>query len=321
MRKKKAIIIGGSGQLGISLTHNLLNKNFQVLITSRNVTLAKKKILIKNKNLKIRKLNILNKKKIKFLLHEEKPQIVFYFAGQSSPSRSFVTEKITFQSNFEGCENFLKVIYEERIKCKFVNASSCEIFDENIKRISVNSKKNPISPYGNSKLRSHNLTKYYREKKKLKTYNAIFFNTESIYRHKDYLIPKICIAAINAYKSSKITYFGNLDISREWNWSDEQIELLVKFIKKIPQDFILSNGKNFSARQMIKFAFDYYNLDYNKYIKFHKKFLRKKDFLIKRSNYQLCLKRNKLKRKSKIYGKKLIYLLIKNYEKKRRENL
>ena len=67
---------------------------------------------------------------------------------------------------------------------------------------------------------------------------------------------------------------------------------------------------------MIKFAFDYYKLDYKKYIGTHKKFIREKDFLIKRSNYQLCLKRNKLKRKPKIYGKKIINLLIKNYEKR-----
>ena len=44
MRKKKAIIIGGSGQLGISLSHKLLNKNFEVIITTRDVRSAKKKI-------------------------------------------------------------------------------------------------------------------------------------------------------------------------------------------------------------------------------------------------------------------------------------
>ena len=98
MKKKKAIIIGGSGQLGISLSHKLLNKKFQVLITTRDIKLAKKKIGFENKNLKILKLNILNKKKIKLLLCKEKPQIIFYFAGQSSPSKSFVTKTITFHS-------------------------------------------------------------------------------------------------------------------------------------------------------------------------------------------------------------------------------
>lgn len=318
MVKKKAIIIGGSGQIGISLCYKLLKKNYKIIITSRNVKLAQKKIPFKNKNLKIVKLDILNKKKIKLFLNKEMPQIIFYFAGQSSPSKSFLKSKVTFESNFTGCKNFLKLIYEEKINCKFVNASTCEIFDKKLKKIGPNSKKKPISPYGNSKLKSHNLTKFYRNSKKLKAYNAIFFNTESIYRHKNYLIPKICIAAINANRFNKISYFGNLDISREWNWADEQTEYLIKFVNKKPQDFILSNGKSFSARQMLEFAFNHFKLDYKKYIKTHAKFLRKKDFLGKISNYQKCLKRNKLNRKSKIYGKKIIELLINHYEKQRK---
>ncbi|AFS48157.1 NAD dependent epimerase/dehydratase family protein [alpha proteobacterium HIMB5] len=98
MRKKKAIIIGGSGQLGISLSQKLLNKNFQVLITTRDVKSAKKKFLLNNKNLKIIKLDILNKNKIKFLLHQQKPQVIFYFAGQSSPSKSFIKKKLLFKA-------------------------------------------------------------------------------------------------------------------------------------------------------------------------------------------------------------------------------
>ena len=63
MSKKKAIIIGGSGQLGISLLHKLLSKNFQVLITTRDIKLAKKKISFQHKNLKIIKIDIKNRKK------------------------------------------------------------------------------------------------------------------------------------------------------------------------------------------------------------------------------------------------------------------
>ena len=69
---------------------------------------------------------------------------------------------------------------------------------------------------------------------------------------------------------------------------------------------------------MIKFAFDYYKLDYKNYVRTHKKYLRKKDFLIKRSRHDLCLKRNNLTRKPKIYGKEIVYLIIKNYEKRKR---
>ena len=61
MTKKISIIVGGSGQLGISLAKFLLNRNFYVFVTTRNITFAKRKIPIKNKNLKLVKFNVLKK--------------------------------------------------------------------------------------------------------------------------------------------------------------------------------------------------------------------------------------------------------------------
>ena len=45
-------------------------------------------------------------------------------------------------------------------------------------------------------------------------------------------------------------FFGNLNISREWNWADEQIIYMMKFLTKKPQDFILSNGKSYTAKKI-----------------------------------------------------------------------
>ena len=112
-------------------------------------------------------------------------------------------------------------------------------------KINIKTKKNPVNPYGESKVIAFNIVKNFREKYNLETYNAIIFNTESIYRKKNHLLPKICLAAIKAKKFNKKTSFGNLNISREWNWADEQMNIIK--IHRKPQDFILSNGKSFSA--------------------------------------------------------------------------
>lgn len=313
MKSKISIIVGGSGQLGISLSKLLLNKNQDVVITTRNIISSKKKIPFKHKRLRLFKLDVLKKKQINFLLKKFNPDYIFYLAGQSSPNLSFNKKVTTYLSNVTGCKNFLEILQNHNFKTKFINASSSEIFAETSKKIKINSKKKPISPYGKAKLDSFNITKFYREKKNLKTYNAIIFNTESFYRKREYLIPKICIAAINAKKYQKKTFFGNLDIIREWNWSDEQVVYLMKFINKKPQDFILSNGYSYSAKKMISFAFKYFDLDYKKYVLTDKKFIRKKDFISKKSNFLFCLNRNNIRRTSKIYGKKIIHLLIRNY--------
>ena len=304
------MIIGGTGQFGITLKNQLNKKNKRVIITSRF-----KKSIIKKKQFEIVVLDIFNKEKISKIIKKYKPQNIFYFAGQSSPSISFIKKNETLRSNYTGCKNVLESIYKIDKNISFFYAASSEIYGKIKGKISLKSKRYPVNPYGISKLKGLNITKLYREKYKLKAYNAIIFNTESILRDKSFFIPKICIAAINAYKYNLKTAFGNLDIKREWNWCDDQCELLIKFLNKKPQDFIISNGKCLSAKKMLKFAFDYFNLDYKSYIFSDKKFLRPVDVKIKTSKYKESLIKNKIIKKNFTYGKKMINLMIKNYLK------
>ena len=134
MKKKISIIVGGTGQFGISLSKILLKKKHNVIITTRNIKRAKKKINFKNNKLKIIKLDVLNKNHVNLLIQKHKPIQVFYFAGQSSPSLSFKKKKETYQSNVKGCLNFLNIINTKKIDCKFINASSSEIFAETKKK-------------------------------------------------------------------------------------------------------------------------------------------------------------------------------------------
>ena len=308
--KCHSLIIGGTGQFGITLKNQLNKKNKRVIITSRF-----KKSVTKKKLFEIVVLDIFNKEKIFKIIKKYKPQNIFYFAGQSSPSISFMKKSETHRSNYLGCKNVLESIYKIDKNISFFYAASSEIYGKINGKISLKSKRYPVNPYGISKLKGLNITKLYREKYELKAYNAIIFNTESILRDKSFFIPKICIAAINAYKYDLKTAFGNLDIKREWNWCDDQCELLIKFLNKKPQDFIISNGKCLSAKKMLKFAFDYFNLDYKKYIFSDKKFLRPVDVKIKTSKYKESLIKNKIIKKNFTYGKKMINLMIKNYLK------
>ena len=307
---KTIIIAGGTGQIGQILKDFFIKKGIKVIITTR----FKRKEL-KTKNYEIKKINIYDADKIESLLKKYNPISVFYLAGQSSPINSFKKKGETFKSNFIGCKNFLEVIRKNNFQIKFFNSSSSEIFAKTKKKLLVNSKKKSNSPYSYSKLRSFYLTKNYREKYRLKTYNIIFFNTESIFRNKNYLIPKICNAAIQANKINKKTTFGNLNIIREWNWAHDQCKTLVRFINKEPQDFILSNGKKYSVLDMIKFAFDYFKLDYKNYIKVSSKFIRKNEVLEKKSNYFFYLKKNNIKRPKFVHGRALIQKMIKYYLK------
>ena len=87
------------------------------------------------------------------------------------------------------------------------------------------------------KKKAFNIVKGYREKYGMKNYNAILFNSESYLRKKNFLIPKICLAAIKAYKYGSKTTLNNILVSREWNWCQTQCELIIKFLKKKTSGF------------------------------------------------------------------------------------
>ena len=46
MKKSIAIIVGGTGQFGVLLAEKLLKKKYKVIITTRSVIKAKKKIIV-----------------------------------------------------------------------------------------------------------------------------------------------------------------------------------------------------------------------------------------------------------------------------------
>ena len=311
----KCLIVGGSGQFGICLSQILLKKKYDIQITTRSVSKTKKKLRdLKINKIKVINLNILNKKQILKILKKEYDYI-FYFAGQSSPRVSFKRKNQTFESNYLGCKNFLEGLKKLNLKSKFFNASSSEIFSDTKKKITINSKKKPISPYGMAKLLSFNITKKFRNIDNLNAYNFVFFNSESIFREKNYLITKICLAAIKAKNLDKKTDFGKLDIIREWNWCKEQCHLITKCLTKKPNDFILSNGKEYSGYQMLNYAFKYFKLDFRNFVKIKEKYYRKKDFKLKKTNFKKNIKNIDPNWKPKIFGKKIIYKLINYYVK------
>tara|TARA_Y100000591_G_scaffold291253_1_gene277663 strand:+ start:163 stop:1116 length:954 start_codon:yes stop_codon:yes gene_type:complete len=313
VKNKNILIIGGTSQFGMTLCQILIKKKFNVFATSR----YSKKVQSLNKNYKkinFLKLNIFSKKEVQKILKKTEPSIIFYFAGQSSPQKSFKKKIETYKSNFEGCKNIIEILHESKLNIKFLNATSSEMYGNIKNKIDLKTPKRPLNPYGKAKKKSFNLVKKYRDKFNMKNYNAIIFNTESYYRDEN-ILAKVCIGAIKAFKYKKKLNLDNINFSREWNWCEEQCELLMKFLGKKPQDFILSNGKYFSIKKMINYAFNFFNLNYSDYL--NVKFLKfkKNKENNRRSNYKKYFKRNNISFESKIFGKKLIHKMINFYLK------
>ena len=316
---KIALIIGGTGQIGVYLANQLLKKKYKVFISSRKITNHKKnkfKIINIYKKVNFIKLNLYKKEEILKLIKKVKPETIYYLAGQSNVGKSFINPKETIDSNFYGCKNVLESLEEIKFSGKFLNVASSEIFGNQKGFKSLNKKLKPVSPYGKAKLKSFNLTKNFRKKFNLKTYNAILFNCDSILRPKNFVIPKICLSAIRAFRGYKEKVkFGDLSVVRDWGWVEEYVECIYKITQKKPDDIIIATGKYFKLKDLIQYAYAFFNLNWKDYIIQTNKLKRPQEMKEVKVNTKQT--QNKIGWKAKTNGKEVILKLIKYYLNKK----
>jgi len=314
----KVFIIGGTGQFGFYFSKLLLNNNTRIYITSRNIHSTKIKFFktVFKKRISFIKLDIYNKRKIYFYLKKIKPNYIFYLAGQSSVFKSFKKSKETLKSNFDGCKNILDILVQLNIDTKFFNASSSEMFGNIKDKITIHTQKKPVSPYGKAKLKAFDLVRKYRKKFNLQLYNGVIFNCESYIRPNSFVIPKICLSAIQAKvvngQNKKIFFkFGNLNIKRDFGWCEEYVKYIWKYMHSKNYDFIIATGKTYSLKKLLDEAFKFFKLDWRRYIIEDKTFYRKKEITSVEANIQYL----KLKYKNipKINGTQIVKKLIKYY--------
>lgn len=270
MNKKNLII--GTGVLAAYLSLQLLKNKEKVIVTSRHKKNYKnfKYLKIENK-VKFEKLNVKNKLEIKNIIKKYNPDKIYYFAGQSSLTKSLLMKKETFNSHFTGTKNFLDILKRYKIKCKFFKANSGYIFKPNNGKINLNSKfSNNKHVYIQAQQKTYKIINHYR-KFNLKLFNLVFLQVESPLRPNDFFIKKVCLGA----KSKKKITVGNIKNIRDYSWITEIVKAVIFTSSLKPNNFIISAGTKLSGEEVLKFAYKFNNLNYKEYFKTSKKFIRK----------------------------------------------
>ena len=79
------------------------------------------------------------------------------------------------------------------------------------------------------------------------------------------------------HKSYKSNYLelGNLDIERDWGYAPDYIRgMWLMLQQETPSDYILATGTTYKLSEFLETAFTYFDLDYQKYVRVNKKFIR-----------------------------------------------
>lgn len=146
----KIIVTGGCGFIGSNLVDELIKLNHDVVVID-NLSTGKKENL--NKKAKFYLADIRDKEKIDEIFKKEMPSIVNHHAAQIDVRKSVSDPAFDASINIIGLINLLQLSVKYQVK-KFINVSSGGVIygDDATLPILENESKNPLSPYGISKL-------------------------------------------------------------------------------------------------------------------------------------------------------------------------
>ena len=282
---KKALITGITGQDGSYLTEFLLNKGYEVHgIIRRSSSFNTSRIdhLYNDKKLYNQKLflhygDLGDSSSLCRIIEKTTPDEIYNLGAQSHVKVSFDIPEYSSDIDAIGTCRILDAIRDTRIKTKFYQASSSEMFGK-VQAIPQNESTPfyPRSPYGCAKLYSHWLTVNYRESYGIFACSGILFNHESPRRGQTFVTRKITcgIAEILAKKIDKI-YLGNLDAKRDWGFAGDYVEAMWLMLQQ-PEadDYVIATGETHSVREFLEEAFGIVGLDWQKYVEIDQKYFR-----------------------------------------------
>ena len=281
------LITGITGQDGIFLTSKLLKQKNKIIFgLSRN---KHSKYLIDSlkslgvndiSNLKLIQNDLLDINSVESLILKIKPTTIYNFTGPSSVYNSLLDDGISKEQIIKIFDNLISASMKLKTLPIFFQASSSEMFGPgHNKLLNEESEFNPISPYAEAKLANHNKVLDFSKRYNWNIKSGIMFNHESEFRKDNYLFSKVIKSVIEINNGIRKTLtVGSLDYERDWTFAGdivEAINLVVNDSKK--STYVIGSGYSNKIKDLIQITFEYFDLDWERYVKTDKSLLRKND--------------------------------------------
>ena len=278
----KALITGITGQDGSYLAELLLNMGYEVHGIIRRHSLTEYQSHRLNHifhDITLHYGELTDSMNIFNLIKKIQPDEIYNLAAQSHVRISFDLPGYTNQVNSQGFLNILEAVRILNKNIKVYQASSSEMFGNNIDEDGfqrITTPMTPVSPYGCSKLAAHNLAVNYRHSYEMFIVSGILFNHESDRRGINFVTAKVVAGAVKIKDGleSKLK-LGNLDASRDWGHSKDYVKAMHLMMKNtFPKDYVVATGESRTVEELTNYVFNKLGLNYKKYVELDEKFLR-----------------------------------------------
>lgn len=270
--KKRALIIGITGQDGSYLAEFLLEKGYEVHGMIRRSSSFNTERLehlyqdphVDNRNFILHYGDLSDSNSINSIINKSKPDEIYNLGAQSHVRVSFDIPEYTADVDALGTLRILDVIKEQNYPIKFYQAGSSEMFGKVLETPQKETTPfNPQSPYGCAKVFSHHICVNYRDSYNLFICNGILFNHESPRRGKTFVTKKIVegLVDIKLGKKDKI-FLGNLEAKRDWGYAKDYVRAMWMMLQEEKaDDYVVATGETHSVRDFVEYASSL--IDYN----------------------------------------------------------
>lgn len=311
-KKKIALITGVTGQDGSYLAEFLLKKGYRIYgLERRSSNKNHRNIQHFLSKITIISGDLIDEASLVHALKQARPDEVYNLAAQSFVGESWKQPVFTGEVTGLGTTRMLEAIRQVNPKIKFYQASSSEMFGA-VKEAPQNEKTHfyPRSPYGVAKLYAHWITVNYRESYGMFAVSGILFNHESPRRGLEFVPRKITdgLARIKLGMQKELR-LGNLDTRRDWGFAGDYVQAMWLMLQqKEPKDYVIGTGKTHTIKEFVEEAFSHAGLDWKKYVKIDKKFLRPAEVYHLEADARIAEK--ELGWKPKVHFKELVRMMV-----------
>lgn len=317
----RTLVTGITGQDGSYLAEFLLDKGYEVygMVRRSSVENFNRIEHIRDK-LKFVQADLLDQLSIIDAIKESRPDEIYNLGAMSFVPISWKQPVLTGEFTGLGVTRMLEAARHMNKNVKFYQASSSEMFGK-VREIPQNEKTPfyPCSPYGVAKVYGHYMTVNYRESYDMFACSGILFNHESPRRGLEFVTKKVTYGAAKIKLGlADSLYLGNLDAKRDWGYAKDYIEAMWLMLQQdTPEDYVISTGETHSVEEWVEASFRCLDLDWGKYVKIDKSFIRPVDVDLLVGDSSKA--RKKLGWKTKVSFNELVKIMVEydyNYLKK-----